>query len=239
MENYISDIENQFKIILTNSYTNIVIDEFENELFNIFKHIYLINFLKNRIELGRFFDTEYMNISISCIIESFSLLLNNYPRGSSLVLRSSLENFLKHLISKHNFFIEVNYTISDRNYTANKLTFETIIDRHFKEVFKSDGKSLNSKMESSYKKLSGISHSLVTESKNNLLIYFSDLCVINPNNISQVIDIYNKIIICIVENILILCEPSLKCWELMEVQKLLRIVFGSRKTKSYLDKIKY
>lgn len=239
MENYKTDIENQFNIILNNSYTDIVKNEFKPELYDIFKHIYLINFLKNRIELERFFDSDYMNVSMSCMIESFSLILNNYPRGSSLVLRSSLENFLKHLISKHNILKETSFAVNDRNYTANKITFDTMISEHFKEVFKVQCKSINSKMESHYKKLSGISHSLVVESRNNLLAFFSDLNTIDSNNVSQVLGVFNKLVICIVENIFILCEPSLKQWERIELEKILLIVFGNRKTQSYLNNIKF
>lgn len=238
MENYQIDIDSQFSTILDSSYFNSVKNEFKDELYIIFKHIYLINFLKNRIELEKFFESEYMNISMSCIIESFSLIINNYPRGSSLVLRSSLENFLKHLILKHSSLKEITPNVNDRNYTANKNTYDNIINNHFKDIFKFESKGINSKMESHYKKLSGISHSLVTESRNNLLMFFSDLDNVDSNNISHVLDLFSKIVVCIVENLVILCEPSLKHWEYKELEKLLLIVFGTRKTKTYLTNIK-
>lgn len=238
MENYKIDIDSQFKTILSRSYFDSVKNDFESELYIIFKHIYLINFFKNRIELERFFDSEYINVSVSCMIESFSLVINNYPRGSSLVLRSSLENFLKHLILKHSIIKEIAPNINERNYTSNKITFDNIITEYFNDIFKIESKSINSKMESHYKKLSGISHSLVIESRNNLLKFFSDLDNLNQDNISQVLDLFNKIVVCIVESIVILCEPSFKYWEYKELEKLLLIVFGKRKTQTYLNNIK-
>ncbi|MCC0658303.1 hypothetical protein IC175_17240 [Clostridioides sp. ES-S-0123-01] len=238
MDYYIKDMNNQFNNILKIMTNTGISDVYESELRNIFSSIYSINYLKNKIELRHFFETQYFDITFSCLLESFSLLLNNYQRGALLVLRSSLENFIKHIIQEYNQLLSEEYKINDRSYTANKVELEKIIKNNSKWSLKNESRSLNSRMENSYKKLSALSHSLTSESKNNILNYFSDINVVNDDNIRFAINNTIEVLQSIFSFSIIICESSFKYWDSYELNKILKLVFGDRKSQTYIRNIK-
>lgn len=238
MNYYIKDRNKQFNSILNTMVSKEIISKYEPELKKVFSTIYCINYLKNRTELERFFKTQYFDITFSCLLELFSLLLNNYPRGALLVLRSSLENFIKHIIQEYNQLLSKEYKINDRSYTVNKTELEKIIKNNSKESLKNESITLNSKMETSYKKLSGLSHSLTLESKNNILNYFSDINVVNDDNIIFAINHTKDVSQSILSFSVILCESSFKYWDSCELKKILRLAFGERKSQTYIRNIK-
>ena len=238
MKNYNEDITYQFEKICDNFTYKIVSDEYEEDMKRIFSKIYAINFLKNKVETKKFFSTEYFKIVYSCLLESYALILNNYIRGTSLVLRSSLENFIKHLIETINHLYNQNYNIDDRVYGKNKITLEEIINNMIKDELKGDSYSINSRMESQYRSLSGLSHSLTQQSRDNIVDYFSSLNKINKPNIELVIGKFDLVLDSIFELSIIICEPSLKEWDSFELEKILKIVFGQRKSESYKLKLK-
>lgn len=239
MKSFEEDIEKQLKLCLTKNRNKEIEKVYIKELRKIFKCIYMINYLSNRIELKRNFQSKYFKVSISCLIEAFDLLINNYARGSSLVLRSALENFIKHILM---FYIDIEneygYEINDRSYTANKTTLDKIIKISIKECLRGKSNSVNSKMETEYKKLSGLSHSLVAESENNTLKYFKDLEKVNCENISLVIEHFIEVVHSIYAFIIIMNEKSFKNWDYHELKSVLRTIFGSSQTKTYLNKLK-
>ncbi|WP_049042632.1 hypothetical protein [Clostridium sporogenes] len=239
MKSFRNDIDEQLQECLNKNSINEIEKIYIDELREIFECIYMINYFSNRIELKSKFDSKYFNISMSCLIEAFDLLINNYSRGSSLVLRSALENFIKHVIQV--YLIEtgdVAYKINDRSYNANKITLDKISDKYIKEQLVIKSKSINSRMETEYKKLSGISHSLVAESENNTLKYFEDLDKMNKQNILLVIEHFINVAQCFFSFSLIMCEKSFKNWDSNELKQILKVVFGSSQTKTYLRKIK-
>ena len=120
----------------------------------------------------------------------------------------------------------------------NKTTLEKIIDNEFKEDFKQNGKEINGKLERIYKNLSGLSHSLTQESKSNTLDYFFDLDEINKDNIELVIVKYIEVSYLLFSLSIILCGPSLKLWDRNHLEMLLRLVFGKRRSNTYIKKIK-
>ena len=99
MKDYNKDIDLQFAKILATSRSEMMKSKYSEELAEIFFFFFSINYLRNKVETKRYFNTTYFKITYSCLLESYSLILNNYPRGSSLVLRSALENFIKHVIN--------------------------------------------------------------------------------------------------------------------------------------------
>lgn len=235
---YYEDAINQFESILYNRGNQNVKDLYKDKLKKIFLGIYSINYLSNRIELDNFFSTDYYNISFSCLLEAFALILNNYPRGSSLVLRSSLENFVKHIIETSNKIYTSNYDINDRSYTENKKTLENIIKDKYEMSLKERSIRLNSQMECYYKRLSALSHSLIPESKNNTISYFSEVSIINNVNLDIVFDKHLEIIKAIFGFSIMICQSSLKNWESVDLQKILRMVFSKGKSERLLKSIK-
>lgn len=240
MKSFREDIEEQLEVCLMKSCVNEIGQKYRDELREIFECIYMLNYLSNRIELRRNFESKYFNVSLSCLIEAFQLLINNYSRGSSLVLRSALENFIKHILK---FYIsnqeECGLEINDRSYTENKITLDKIINSYIKRELTAKGKSINSKMETEYKKLSGLSHSLVAESQNNTLKYFNDLEKVNDDNISLVITHFINVAKYIYSFGIIINEKSFRNWDYSDLKEVLRTVFGSSQTKTYLKNLKY
>lgn len=239
MKSFKEDIEEQLDFWLINNCIGEIKNKYEAELREIFECVYMLNYLANRIELKKNFQTKYFNITISCLIEAFNLLINNYCRGASLVLRSSLENFIKHILkvysdNESNFVININ----DRSYTANKTTLDKVINNYISLEFKDKCESINSKMEAEYRKLSAISHSLVVESENNIFKYFDDIKKVNEVNISLVINHFIDITKYIYSFSLIINEKSFIQWEYNTLREILNIVFGSSQTKTYLKKFK-
>lgn len=238
MKDYNSDIQSQLNKILATSRNKMIKNEYKIELDKIFSDIYAINYLRNKAETKRYFNTNYFKVTYSCLLESYSLILNNYPRGASLVLRSALENFIKHIINIINSEYGKSYDINDRSYSSNKVTLEKIISDVLKPSFKKINIEINGQMERQYKELSGLSHSLTPESISNTFEYFFDLDNLNRKNVDVVIDKFTQVSRVIFSLSVILCEPSLKLWEMDELEGILNIVFGKRKRETYIKKIK-
>lgn len=228
--NYYEDALKEFNNVYTKDGVKKLKSNYKESLQKIFFVIYAINYLKNRIETKNNFSNEYFEISFSCLLESYSLIMNNYPRGSALVLRSSLENFLKSIIYIHNKKCNKKYHINDRSYTENKKTLETIIQSDYFEYLKKKSTTLNSQMESEYKSLSGLSHSLVPESKNNIIKYFSEIDKFNEDNITIVLKKILNVAKYIFGFCAIISQPSLKNWESDDLKKLLRLVYRGKNT---------
>lgn len=239
MENFKLDIEQQLVEVLRRNTMVDIKDIYGDDLKEIFSCIYMINYLSNRVELKKNFTSKYFEVTMSCMIEAFDLLVTNHVRGSSLVLRSSLESFLKHILEVCIYNIDdKSYKINDRCYNANKITLDNIINNYIKESFRGKCISLNSKMETKYGKLSGISHSLVVESTSNTLLYFEDLSKVNKQNIELIIKYFIEISKCVFSFCIILCEKSFKNWNSDELKKILTVIFGKNQSKTYLCKLK-
>lgn len=232
------DAIKQLELILNNRVNKDIKILYEKELKKTFLGIYAINYLSNRIEINNFFISSYYDVTFSCLLESFSLITNNYPRGSSLVLRSGLENFLKYIIETLNNINKSNYIINDRSYSENKKTLETIINDKYILSLKEQSISLNSKMETQYKKLSALSHSLVPESKNNTINYFSEIDVVSKSNLDIVFENFLSIVNQMFSFCIIICQSSLKSWDSIDLEKILRMVFGKHRTLCFLTMLK-
>ncbi|MFZ4452045.1 hypothetical protein [Salibacterium aidingense] len=230
-----NDCEEQFKKVIDISRNDELITEYYSDLNRLFSGIYILNYLSKRIELKDTFETYYFKISLSCLLEAYSLIINNYPRGAALVLRSSLENYLKHIISLSN---NPQFLVHDRSYSANKKTFEKMINENYSPSLSSICTSINSKMEDVYNNLSGLSHSLTAQSQSNILEYFSDIHIVKNDNVYWVFIKFNEIITAFFSLSLIACQFSLKSWDSGELVEIMRFVFGRRKTNTYLNLLK-
>lgn len=232
---YYNDAISQLESILKYNANKEIVSLYKQNIEEIFCGIYMINYVSNRIEFKKRFSSDYFNISFSCLIESFSLILNNYPRGASLVLRSSLENFIKFIIQANN---KTNFKIDDKIYTNNKATLDRIIEAQDIEPLKKQYFRANSKMQKEYDNLSGISHSLTLESKSNTVDYFSDLSIVNKNSMILVLQKIKNIINQMFVFCIMIGQPSFKIWDSFDLEKIFRMVFGKKKTRTFLKLIK-
>lgn len=232
---YYEDALKQFENILVQFNYQKDKDSNFDDLKKIFLSIYALNYIANRVELKSIFQSTYFKISFSCLLETFALILNNYPRAAALVLRSSLENFLKFIIESYK---DEKYKINDRVYSENKKTLELIIKEKYDGKLKNECIKINSRMEATYKELSGISHSLTPESINNIIKYFTEFNDIKSEIIKKVLDYFNIIIRDMFTFSLIISENSLKLWDSKNLGNIIKLSFGSKRTKTLIELIK-
>ncbi|KYC62070.1 MAG: hypothetical protein SOI41_02700 [Heyndrickxia coagulans] len=226
------DYQDQLNILVKNIEGNMVFSYKRSELERCFSFLYLINFLSKRVELKRFFDSKACLVSYSCLIEAFMLLIENHPRGSSLVIRSAIENFIKNIIKITG---GGEYYINDRSYGENIKTLNSIIENHVPEKYKPLFNKTTAQISRLYYLLSGLSHSLTPESEKILLNYFSDTRSINTENIDTVTDNYLSALEHIFTLSLLICRNSLEIWERENLEEIFRIVYGKKRTQTLLQ----
>ncbi|WP_434565170.1 hypothetical protein PQ689_03395 [Thermoanaerobacterium thermosaccharolyticum] len=232
---YHEDALKQFENILRQFNYQKDKDSNYDDLKKIFFSIYALNYIANRVELKNIFQSTYFKISFSCLLETFALILNNYPRAAALVLRSGLENFLKFIIESYK---DKKYKINDKVYSENKKTLELIIKEKYDGKLKKECITINSRMETKYKNLSGVSHSLTPESINNIKKYFAELNDIESEIIKNVLEYFDIIIGDMFTFSLIISENSLKLWDSKELENIINLAFGSKRTKTLINIIK-
>lgn len=231
---YYEDATSQLRLILNDNGNRQIISLYKHEIEKSFCGIYIINYISKRIEFREIFSSDFFNVSFSCLIESFSLIINNYPRGASLVLRSGLENFIKFIIAASNNDAQIN----DRSYTGNKGTLDRIIKARYADTLMLEGLRLNSKMETEYSKLSALSHSLTPESISSAIDYFSDINIVNENYVDLVFERMLRVINQMFSFCIIICQPSFKVWDSSDLERIFRMAFGQRKTQTFLRLVK-
>ena len=85
MKNYDEDIEIQIDKLFKKVGNKDIKENYKEDLTEIFSIIYAINYIKNKAETSRYFKTDYFKITYSCLLESYSLILHNYPKAAALV----------------------------------------------------------------------------------------------------------------------------------------------------------
>ncbi|HEK9101992.1 TPA: hypothetical protein SUB30_003392 [Bacillus pseudomycoides] len=226
------DCRNQLEIVLKDIKCELIKESKIEEIEKCFSYLYIVNFVSKKYVLRNFFKNTAFNVSYSCLIESLVLLLENHPRGSALVLRSALENFLKSIIETAG---EGQYKINEKSYLANKNTMDKVIEDKFPDKYQMMFKTINNQMYTVYGKLSGLSHSLTTESQRNLLLFFSDTNNLNKPSIDSVFEKFLAVLDCIFTSCLLIVWRSLENWERGELKEVLLVVFGGKRTEKMLS----
>lgn len=234
MTSYYQDASEQFDKIISKKNSILLNNKYTIPIKKIFLKIYAINYIQNRVEVRKRFTSDYCKVGFSCLLEAFLLILDNYIRGSELVLRSSLENYLKFII----YSLDNEKEINDRSYTINKTRLTIIINSKFSGYFRRRADSINGSMEANYKKLSAISHSLVTESKQNMITYVNQIDIINEQSTNSVINRFDDILKYVLEYYVIICKDSMRKWITDDLNKLLRLSFSKGKVDNLIFELK-
>lgn len=200
---------------------------------SIFKYLFLINLFTSRIEFKKIFSVQYHKIAFSCLIEAYILVLDNRVRAANLVLRSSIENFIKQIIKT----ISVDECVNDKVYNINKSKLDKMLEQYNK-YFDKKGKGLNTYFEREYGKLSGISHSLTNKSIENIIMAINDLEKINTHAITSTLDEFEEITKNMFEFLIIACHKKLKCWDNENLREIFRLAFGEKKIENMIRNIK-
>lgn len=226
------DCQKQFEMVLEGIKCELIKEYKLEDIEKCFSYLYIVNYVSKKYVLRNFFKHIAFNVSYSCLIESFLLLLENHPRGSALVLRSALESFLKGIIETAG---QGKYTINEKSYVANKNTMDKVIEEEIPDKYQGIFKATNSQMYTVYGKLSGLSHSLTTESQRNLLLYFSDTINLNKPIIDSVFEKLIVVLDSIFLSCLLITWSSLEKWERVELKEVLKVVFGEKRAEKTLD----
>lgn len=205
-----------------------------NLLNPLFNKIYFINYIKNRIENRKLFNSIYFDVTFSCLIEGLVLFSQNYLRSCSLVLRSSIENYAKHIL-----FIN-GESIDKKVYINNKNKIDSVISKSLlPSRIKLSVQKLNDILLSHYKKLSGLSHSLTVESTRLTFSFTTDLDIINSDNIKYVAKYFNSILDSIIYVILIQTRGFLNLhFSEYDLKKILLTFMGDKRSKRFISIIK-
>lgn len=200
----------------------------------IFTKLYFLNYSTARIEVRKTYESDYFSVTRSCLLESFMLFSQNYLRASSLVLRSSIENFIKFLLELYNQEIDNRVYINNKN----KLDDFIIASKNFLPNAEKSFIKMNNKMLTFYKQLSGISHSLTQKSKVLSINFINDITCISSTDISEVYKKINQFLDLIIMCIIYLNKNSLNHLPKYELNSMFRLVMGNKKTARLLKIIK-
>lgn len=208
----------------------------ESEILDIFKRIHSINYLSFRTEVSETFNNIYYKMTLSSIKEAFLLFNNNFVRAASLVLRSGIENYLKFLL--HHQDLPIHKRVFQVNH--NTLNDYLKTNYHTKPNYQKSLTTLNARLLSYYKKLSGLSHSLTKESKFFIITFLEDIHT--PKEYSSKKKNFLKLYIGFLETVnlynLFYCTYSLKNWNLDHLKQLLSINMGNKRLERILKVIK-
>ncbi len=218
------------------------LSNYYDDCFKIFRHIYLVNHFKNRVETKKFFDSNF-DIAFSLLLESFFALYSGHIKAAMVILRSSQEMTLKSIIFQERKKIKcinenAKFEELDFRYTENKTRLKNDIRPYLSKEFYDLYSSKIDQSHTLYKELSGIVHSGNKKLNFKLHTYFSSL-VEDNNNISEKIKLYIKVLKNINDLICFMMRDSLEKWDTYELNELFSLTIKKEKSrKNYIDMLK-
>lgn len=203
------------------SHKNVDKEKYEKKLFY---EIYFIWYMSNRGELSHFLNHDYYNYTCSFMYESYISLILNQLTAASLLLRSSIENFIKFLLISKN--LEPNNTRFKEN--TRKLKNEIRNDTVNSEI---------DKLVTIYSDLSSISHS-ANENKINIIKYLSSTIKSSKKLKKDTISHFKKTVRIYDYFLLKICKLSLSRWDTNDLNNVLHIVFKDKQSKNIINNLK-
>lgn len=212
------------KNILPNTVNNIRTIRLD-KIYKSYSYVYFIHYFTNRIELKSFVDNEYLNASLSFYKEAYISMLLGQKSAYILLLRSSLENFVKYLLSYYDL------TIDPTRFKQNVHTLRRsgkISSNLFTEV---------DSFIALYRDYSGLSHSVINRNI-NLISYLESgtkgteqsflACLEQLKKVSQK---YGYFLIDV-------CKSSLKIWDTHDLKTMLSITYPDSQVSKITDSLK-
>lgn len=194
-----------------------------------YKYIFLLNLLKSRPELRKFWN-DYLYWSISFLYEAYVSANLGQKNGCYFLLRSSLENFVKFVcravgkeeeISDHGFKNN-NHILTTYDWPKNGLAF-------FSKVCY---------FQSMYNNFSKLSHSAIKINDQTPITYFSKIVENFDNEYNDAMNNIQKLSDFYVYFIIFVCKSSLEKWDTYDLTTILRITYTDKQTKMILKFIK-
>lgn len=191
----------------------------------IFLYLYVVWYFSNRNELKNYLKDDYFIYSCSFIYEAYISFILNQQTAVSLLLRSSMENFLKFLL--HHYGLDIDPTRFKSN--ASKLR---------KKITNENSRRRIDRLVTIYGNISSISHSANGE-KIDIIKFFSST-IISSENICEKTSINFKRILMVYDYfILTLCKDSLKKWDTPDLANILNVSFKPNKVQSIVACLKH
>ncbi|MFD0897356.1 hypothetical protein [Loigolactobacillus binensis] len=202
------------------------LDEIGNKkLYKSYKYVYFIHYFTNRFELRKFTNDEYFKVSISFCNEAYISMMLNQKNASLLLLRSSIENFIKFMLNYYGLDID------PTRFKTNKGTLQK------SGLLTTD---LNSKLDrllSFYNDFSGLSHS-ATNINTDIIEFLNLATTLRPTNFNKNYCSFTKIMKIYIYFIISICSESLIKWDTADLKNSLSIIFSDYETIQIISEIK-
>lgn len=219
---------------------------FENEaqMKYYFRRIYVINLLKNRLELSEIFDSEF-NEPFSLLLESTFSMFSGQCRASLLLLRSALESIFHFCTIKEReriktidseaIFKEIDYRFIDT-----KQKFVEDITPYVSEVEYGEYFTTIERCTTYYKKLSSIVHSMNRKSPILISTFYVDLQEDTLIDKEDFFELYRETLNNIFVLLYFLLRNNLKEWDTYDLKDILKVIYKKEKqVQRYLGYIKF
>lgn len=214
MNNLNESINYQFKkyISETLNETFCKTQEFNKE--KKYKYIFAINYFISRPELSKYWN-DYFKWSISFLYESYYSFSLGQKNGGFLLLRSSIENFVKYVVTK----IGKANSIDERAFKPNN---RILILYSWREKQLELEKKANA-LQANYNEFSKLSHSAIN-SDSSAVSFFSEINKEFNLNYNYGMAAFKKIVKIYIFFIVYICKDSLKYWETIDLDETFSII---------------
>lgn len=194
-----------------------------------YKYIYLLNLLKSRPELKKFWNN-YLHWSISFLYEAFVSASLGQKHGCYFLLRSSLENFVKFVCEA----IGKSEEINDRVFKNNNHILTTY------DWLENDLNMLGKvcSFQTMYNNFSKLSHSAIRLNNQNPISYFDKIVENFDSEYNDAMKDIQKLSDLYIYFIIFICKSSLKKWDTDDLITIFKISCTNNQTKIILNFLK-
>ena len=198
----------------------------------IFKRIYLLNLLKNSPALSTLKNNDYFKNSFSCIIESFDLLVSNHIRASYLILRSSMESYLKCII---------NILVSTKPHNSSFKENKNIILEHiskspyYNNIFSFEKNITN--LGSLYGDFSALTHSDTSLIENFSANYLLEIRNVSESSFECCANRFLSVLELFIKILFPVFIDSFKQWNSLVLKDILSVTFSKSEVNDILTSI--
>ncbi|MGL9771527.1 hypothetical protein [Enterococcus sp. DIV0996a] len=218
-------------------------EENQDDMKRVFKKIYIINLLKNRVELSKVLDEEF-NMTFSLLLEASYSLYIGQCRGSLLLLRSSLESALQFVTRKERKWIidtfgnRKEFDKLDYRFVETKKKLENDISSYLPREEYKDYYLTIERAVSYYKKLCEVVHSTKTAIPIQISSYYSNLEENTLIDKKKFFELFINSLDVLFTLIYFLLRENFKKWDTYDLINILKITYRDKKLEKYLSYMK-
>ena len=202
----------------------------------LYRKIYLLNLLKNRSELADKTCNNYFKVSFSCILESFHLFINKDLRAAYLVLRVSIESYLKFVLLNFINNYNLKHKVNERNFSIN---YDLLIDilsdtkeldcfniEHSLEVFSNY-----------YSRLSSLAHANTNLIDNFNPEYLFEIPCHSEKIFKEFYNIFKTLVELYAKLLIPICLNSFVNWDLIVLKRILKVGLSNKAINDIINNI--